>query len=551
MAEIRETASRGQGLPALFEIVRRRRALALMPLAFVLAATASLAFFLPSIWTAMAVVMVDRQQIPESFVKSTVANGVESRLLTLSQEILSRTQLLKIVDKYQLYPKLRRTASEEQVVDRMRRDIRLEFNDDRERRPKDSKTVAFNVSYTSTRPEVAMMVANAIADLYIAENVKLREKQAVATSDFLENQLGDVRKTLGEQEKKIVAYKEQFMGELPEQKDANLRTLERLQQQLQITSENQRRAQERRQQITQALAEIDQTAPEAMTPAPTPASQAAARLMLLRQELMQMQTKFSDKYPDVIQMKEQIRLLEDKVNAESAAALPKQGGGRRKAEGLRPVPQNGYIQSLMSQLDQANVEAKTGAEEVASLNRQIGVYQRRIENAPKRDHELTLLTRDYDSTRDMFKTLLSKREEAGIAANLEQQKHGEQFRIMDPALIPDRPAGPNRLRLLLVGVVLAIAASGAAVILAENVDTSYRRVDEVRSRLPVPVLSTIPRISTESDRVRHQRQRRLVTAAVTAGLLAVIGSSYAIAHNNHTLVGLLMSDQSSSAQAKR
>src|SRR5437016_2703676 len=121
MAETRETAPRGQGLPALLEIVRRRRALALLPLAFVLAATASLAFFLPSIWTATAVVMVDRQQIPETFVKSTVTNDVESRLLTLSQEILSRTQLLKIVDKYQLYPKLRRTASEEEVVDRMRR----------------------------------------------------------------------------------------------------------------------------------------------------------------------------------------------------------------------------------------------------------------------------------------------------------------------------------------------------------------------------------------------------------------------------------------------
>src|SRR5437773_4509003 len=131
------------------------------------------------------------------------------------------------------------------------------------------------------RPEVAMMVANTIAGLYIDENVKLREKQAVGTTDFLENQLTEVRKTLGDQEKKIVAYKEQYMGELPEQKDANLRTLERLQQQLQIASENQRRAQERRQQITQALAEIDHSAPEVMA-APTPVGQAAARLTLLR-----------------------------------------------------------------------------------------------------------------------------------------------------------------------------------------------------------------------------------------------------------------------------
>ncbi len=230
----RDTTTRGQGLPALFEILRRRRTLAILPLVLVLAATVSVALFLPSLWTASATIMVDRQQIPEAFVKSTVTSDVESRLLTLSQEILSRTRLLKIIDQYQLYPGLRRSAPEEEVVERMRRDIRLEFNDDRDRRPKDTKTVAFSVSYTSTRPETAMMVANTLASLYINENGKLREKQAVGTADFLETQLVEARRTLAQQEHKIVEYKERYIGELPEQRDANLRTLERLQQQLQL-----------------------------------------------------------------------------------------------------------------------------------------------------------------------------------------------------------------------------------------------------------------------------------------------------------------------------
>jgi polysaccharide chain length determinant protein (PEP-CTERM system associated) len=469
---------------------------------------------------------------------------------------MSRTRLERVIQDFDLYKDERKSGIMEDIVDRMRRDIRLAFNDDRERRPKDTKTVAFSVSYTSTRPDVAMVVANTLAGLYINENVKLREKQAVGTSDFLENQLVDVRKALASQEAKIVAYKEQYMGELPEQKEANLRTLERLQQQLQLVTENQRRAQERRQQLTQALAEIDQTAPEAMVaaPAPTPQNSAAARLALLRQELIQMQTKYSDRYPDVVQMKEQIRLLEAKVAADraesAAAALPKQTASAPRKEGLRVIPANNYVQSLMSQLDQATVEAKTGTEQIANLNREIAIYQKRIENAPKRDHQLTQLTREYDTTRDLFKSLLAKREEAGIAANLEQQSRGEQFRIMDPAVIPDRPAGPNRLRLLLIGLVLAIGASGAAVILAENVDTSYRRVDEVRARLPIPVLSTIPRIATESDRRRQHRQRRLAAAALATGLLIVVGSSYVIAHNNQVLVGMLMSDPSA-ATAKR
>ncbi len=199
----------------------------------------------------------------------------------------------------------------------------------------------------------------------------------------------------------------------------------------------------------------------------------------------------------------------------------------------------------MGQLDQASVEAKTGSEEVASLQRQIAVYQRRLESTPRREHELTLITRDYETTRDLFRSLLAKRDEAGIAANLEQRQKGEIFRIMDAAVTPDRPAGPNRLRLLLIGFVLAVTVSGAAVILAESADTSFRSVDEVRSRIAVPILSTIPKITTESDRFRLRRQRQLATAVMAVGLVVVLGSSFVIAHNNKELVDMLSVDTTS------
>jgi hypothetical protein len=203
------------------------------------------------------------------------------------------------------------------------------------------------------------------------------------------------------------------------------------------------------------------------------------------------------------------------------------------------APQNPYIVSLLQQLDQANVEAKTTGEEIAALNRQIGSYQRRIENTPRREQELALITRDYETTRELFRSLLGKRGEAGIAADLEQRQKGERFRIIEPASLPERPAGPNRLRLLLIGLVLAAGASALAVVFAEQVDTSYRSVDEVRASLPVPVLSAIPTIATERDRARLVRQRRLATAAVAVGLLLVVGSSFAVAHKNDALVGRL------------
>lgn len=556
MTPIRSESHRSIGLAHVLECVRRRFTLALLPFLFVLAAVTSFALFLPSLWTARAVILVDRQQIPEAFVKSTVTSDVENRLLTLSQEILSGTRLMKIIEAHDLYADVRRTRSPDDAVERMRRDIRIDFqNDERDRR--NPRTVAFSVAYTTTNPVAAMTVANELASLYVDENIRYRERQSVSTSEFLETQLTDVRGRLQNQERRITDFKERHMGQLPEQREANLRTLDRLQQQLQSALETQRRAVERRHMLTQTLAEIDHSpalggaATVAGGPNPSPAEATAARLSVLKQELAQMQTRYSDRYPDVVALRDQIKGLEAKLHAEPPAATapapaPKSAPvARREGKELRPIPQNPYVQSLVQQLDQATIEAKTTADEVSGLRGQIALYQRRIENTPRSEQELALITRDYETTRELFRSLLAKRGEAEIAADLEQRQKGEHFRMIDPARLPDRTAGPNRVRLLLIGLVLAVGAAGITVVLAEHVDTSYRSAEEVRGSEQVPVLSTIPKIVTERDRLRSLHQRRLRTAAVAVGLLAVIGSSFALAHNNHAVVALLAAEPAS------
>ena len=536
----------GVGMVAkILEVARRRWVLSLLPFLFVLTAGASLAAFLPSLWTAKARILVDRQTIPETFVKSTVTRDPEALLLTLSQEILSRSRLMKIIEEHNLYPVQRRTQSLDDVVERMRRDIRVEFlGDERERTP---KTIAFTIAYTTTHPRVAMNVANELAGLYVAENVRYREKHAASTSQFLQSQLEEVRTRLLSQERKIADFKEQHMGELPEQREANLRTLDRLQQQLQSAQETLRRANERRQMLTQALAEVDQSSGAGGErvgggPNPTAAESAAARLSLLKQELTQMQSRYSDKYPDVIALREQVQALEAKMAAQPAAPdpkAPKPPAVKRDGKEHRPLPQNSYVQSLMQQLDQSTVEAKTSTDEIASLRSQVAVYQRRIENTPRREQELALIARDWETTRELFRSLLGKRGEAEMAADLEQRQRGEQFRIVDPATLPDRTAGPKRVRLFLIGLVVGLGASGLIVMLAEHLDTSYRSVDEVRAFEAVPVLSTIPNIVTDRDRLRTGRLRGLATAAVAVALLAVVSSSFAFAHNNHGFVAML------------
>jgi len=556
-----DDSARGAGLHTILEIVRRRRLLALLPFAFVLAAAASLAFFLPSLWTARATVLVNRQEIPEAFVKSTVITDVDARLLTLSQDVLDTPRLSKIIQENNLYPALRRTKPMPDVVERMRKDIAIDVKEPPERRGRESTSLVFTVAYTTTDPVVSARVTNTLASLFSEENRRQREQQAVGTSEFLEAQLRELRSKLAGQEQKITAYKEQHLGELPEQKEVNLRTLERLQQQLSLAYENNRRATERRQNISQSMNNLDLASAMAGSPAAasiagptiTPAESAAARLSILRQELAALQTTYSDKYPDVVQMKEQIRLTERRAAeeekrlaaAQAAAASP---GNSPKAQlsrssrDMQLAVQNPYVLSLMQQRDQADVEAKASNDEIKGLSGQIAMYQRRLEQTPKREQELALITRDYETTRDMFRQLLAKRGEADIAAELEQRQKGERFRVIDQARLPERPAGPNRLRLLIVGLVLAFGAAGVAVVLAEQVDTSYRRAEEVRATAGVPVLSTIPRIVTEHDRLQSARQRRMALAAVAVGLLAVVGTSFMVAHNNQSLVTLLTPD---------
>jgi polysaccharide chain length determinant protein (PEP-CTERM system associated) len=554
-----DDSARGAGLHTVLEIVRRRRLLALLPFAFVLAAAASLAFFLPSLWTARATVLVNRQEIPEAFVKSTVNSDVDARLLTLSQDVLDTPRLSKIIQDNGLYPSLRRTKPMPDVVERMRKDIAIDVKDPPERRGRESTSLVFTVAYTATDPVVSARVTNTLASLFSEENRRQREQQAVGTSEFLEAQLKELRTKLAGQEQRITAYKEQHLGELPEQKEVNLRTLERLQQQLSLAYENNRRATERRQNISQSMNNLDLASAMAGSPGAalvgptvTPAESAAARLSILRQELAALQTTYSDKYPDVIQMKEQIRLTERRAAEEEKKLAAAQAGAAsgkahapqmsRSSRDMQLAVQNPYVLSLMQQRDQADVEAKASADEIKSLTGQIALYQRRLEMTPKRDQELALITRDYETTRDMFRQLLAKRGEADIAAELEQRQKGEKFRVIEQARLPERPAGPNRMRLLIVGLVLALGAAGVAVVLAEQVDTSYRRAEEVRATAGVPVLSTIPRIVTEDDRLHAARQRRMALAAVAVGLLAVVGTSFMVAHNNQSLVTLMTPD---------
>jgi len=336
----------------------------------------------------------------------------------------------------------------------------------------------------------------------------------------------------------VSQFKRRYLGELPQQMEANLATLERLHAQLRLNADSQTRAAERRQALASQLAEA-QTLPLLAPGTPgvpggfteTP----EARLARLKQELTALRAQFSEKYPDVVRTKAEIAELErqlaeaksDDAKAEEKPATPPAG------------PMTPYGLRLKEALSEVEGESKILKGEEKHLREAIATYQARVENVPRREQEFKELSRDYESTRALYESLLKRFEEAQLAESMEQRQKGEQFRVLDPAVPGGEPAAPKRFRLILMALMLSAGLAAGAAVLAEQLDTSFHSVDDLRAFSTVPVLVSIPRIITETDVRRRRWHTRLAASAAMVGLVLIGGVAYFVASGNHQLVSLL------------
>jgi polysaccharide chain length determinant protein (PEP-CTERM system associated) len=491
----------------------RRQWLALGVFALTLAGAVGIATFLPNIYRSTATVLVERHQVPEAFVKSSVTGELETRLQTISQEILSRAKLEDLITRLALYPDLRKRVPVEAVVEHMRRDIQLELKGVDQPVAGRNATVSFNLSYGGRDPETVARVTNTLASLYVAENAKVREQQASQTAQFLGIQLAEARKRVDAQEARVRDFRARHVGELPQQMGVNLATLERLQAQLHLNSANQLRARDHaRDQRMRQLAESERAGVIEASDSPT------GRLAKLKRQLLDLRTRFSDKYPDVVRVKGEIAALE------------------RELAGTKP---DGNSATDAVALSEPDAEIKALQAEEQRLRRDISAYQRRVENAPQREQEFQELARGFDTAKDTYASLLKRYEDAQLAESMEQSRQGEQFRILDSAIPAKQPFAPNRIRLILVSVLLSLGAAAAAAVLAERLDTSFHTFDDLRSFARVPVLASIPNVASAAETAKLVRRRWLATASVTLGLALVVLAAYHVAHGNEQLVRML------------
>ena len=254
------------------------------------------------------------------------------------------------------------------------------------------------------------------------------------------------------------------------------------------------------------------------------------RLVRLKQQLAELRARFSEKYPDVVALRGEIATLEQELAEANADSKPP------KPEPAAPATP--YTLRLKEALSEVEAEAKVLKGEEKHLRAAIAAYQARVDNVPRREQEFKEFSRDYESTRELYHSLLKRYGEAQIAESMEQRQKGEQFRLLDPALAPREPV-TRRARLMLIGLVLSLGLAAGAVVLAEQLDTSFHTVDELRRFSAVPVLASIPRIVTEADTRRSRWRFRLATCAAMLGVAALMGSAHFVARGNEQLASTL------------
>jgi succinoglycan biosynthesis transport protein ExoP len=515
-----ETTTVGESLRKVLGMLRRRKWPMILVFLGVMTAVASTVTFLPDVYRSTATVIIERQQIPDELVRSTVTSGLEVRLQTITQEILSRTRLEDLIQKFGLYGDIGRDQPHDAVLERMRKDIRIELN--RGDRPHESgrATIAFTVSYAAADPQTAALVANTLTSYFVEENLKERERVATGTADFLRTQLEEAKAKLDALEKQVSAFKQAHMGQLPQQLSANLATLEQLNGQLRVNSDRIAENNERRTALEGQLAELQGADGTAHTP--------DERLAALRRNLTELKTRYSDKHPDVVRAKAEIAALEQMIRE-----APEVGG-------TLIVPASPQAVQIQRQLAQLELEGRSLEAENRSLHASIAQYQHRVEMTPEREQEFAGVSREYEATQALYNTLQQRQREAELAENMEQRQKGEQFRVLDPARPANEPSAPKRGRLLLMGLVAALGLAFGLGVALEVLDPSLHHADDLKSLTSIPVVVTIPRIVTPVE-ARARRRRLWVGATLAAtGLLLIVGMSFLLTRGNTQLTGLLM-----------
>ena len=512
-------------------IVRRRHALFLILLLLGWAAVWGGSWALPARYKSSTMILVQEPTMPRNYVEPNVSDDLQDRLQSISQQILSRTRLLLIINKFHLYEDNHHVANPDAQVAQMRKDI----GDIELVRDPQEQITAFRVSYSAPNPRLAQEVTGELTDLFINENLEVQQRESENTTAFMQQQLASARQNLADQNAKVQAFQAAHEGELPTQETSNLQILSGLQTQLQSEQDGLNSARQQRAYLQslvdqyRAIQEPTQTA----SGAPTPLAALDQRLATLQSSLTGLLTRYTNEYPEVQQVRAEIAKTEKareqmlaslKANAES-----KQNDTQSGTQAPISPEANPALLQLEGQLHSANVDIASHQGEIVDLQAKIAQYQARLNTEPAVEQQLTDLSRGYEQSQTNYNQLLQKESDSQMATSMEQMQEGERFTMLDPPSLPLRPDFPNHLKLCGAGFGVGAALGIVIVGLLEFMDDRLHTEKEIKDLLPGVVISEIPEILSPRDASRNRRRAFLgwaMAAVVFVTILAGTAFSY-------------------------
>ena len=477
------------------------------------------AHFWPEKYRSEALILVEQQKVPELYVTPNVVTDLQGRLQSMTQQILSRTRLQKLIDQSNLYLDLRQRMNSDEIVDKMRADIRIELVQAPRRQ---DELTAFRISFLYGSAPVAQQVTNELTSLFIDQNLQYRGQQSLSTTTFLENQLEQAGQDLAQQEQRLREYKIRFIGELPEQEQSMLQMLGSLQSQLDANSAAIERAEQQRIYLESMRSEY-QAMQESLGSADgnavaSPIAVADATIRDLEKQLTDLEAKYTSRHPDVDKLRDQIADWErsrKRLEEKSDSVPPTEGSANTV-----PHPTSVSVAEVESRLKVTELELEDYKEATKKLRARMDDLESRLNLTPLREQQLAEVNRNYENSRQNYQSLLQKKLQSELATNLEKRQQGEQFRIIDPPNLPLKPSEPNRLEIISVGWVLGLCIGLGLTAMQEIADEAIHNEQTLLQSLPIPVLVHVPVLYSRREQVRTQL-RRLSEALATVFLLAV------------------------------
>ena len=558
-----QASERTMSLKDYLAAFHRRRKLIFLTGLSLLTLSLTVAFLWPPTYKSTATILIEEQEIPSDLVRSTITSYADQRIETIKQQVMSRTTLWKVVEQFNLYQEQRKSSPAEEVVKSFIKDIEVEVISadvvDKRTQHATKATIAFTVTYQNRSPELAQKVANELTSLFLGENLKSRERQAQEATSFLQQEAENLARHIGEIDEKIASFKHRAKGALPELMPLNQQMMNQAERELMDVDQQIRGLEERKSYLDGELATIKPNTP-ILSVTGERILDSTERLRALRAEYAGASANLSADHPDIIKMKQEIEGLEKETgqlpDAEEAskrlidaraalvADLERLGHehpdilqARRKISALeqevnrlKAVPHKNSMQrpenpayiNLQAQLNSATSSLEAFRKTRTDIKRRLGEYATRLERGPEIEPEYLVLTRDRDTSGQKYQEIRSRLLEAKVSEGLEVQRKGERFALIDPPSLPEKPFKPNRLAIVLLGVLLAVGSGVGSGALAESLDRSIRTPEQLVLLTQQFPLAVVPFMPNEEDFWRANMRRRVINTAGVSALAVML-----------------------------